>query len=129
MEIKTKFNIGDKVRTPTIYHKTRAIQCPFCGGKRYVVDGDNKLECEMCTGGIYSYDIPEKVWGHRMDVVGAAIRWRIKCIDGNFHRVEEVQICVQDNIYDFQKVRTISEDKLISADEVEEGDPVDESYY
>lgn len=130
MQFDTKFKIGDKVRTIATYHDPKSIPCPFCGGKGYITVDNIEMECEMCNeDGIYTYNIPKKVWGHTIDVVGAAIRPRFTYVNGDFKKVDELQICVSGSIYNMNGVKTIPEYKLIFADEVEEGDPVDESYY
>ena len=128
MQFDTKFKIGDKVRTIATRHEPKSIPCPFCGGVGYVTVDIIEMECGMCDeDGIYTYDMPKKVWGLTLNVVGAAIRSRFTYVDGEFKKVDDLQICVSGSIYNTNGVKTIPEDRLIFADEVEEGDPVDES--
>lgn len=50
MEIKTKFNVGDKVKV--LADPIIKTTCPFCKGQKFIMIGDTKLYCQNCDDGV-----------------------------------------------------------------------------
>lgn len=51
MEIKTKYNIGDKFYTDTFANRDyKTVKCPVCEGKEKLIINDFAFKCPKCYG-------------------------------------------------------------------------------
>ena len=62
MEIKTKFNLGDKVVGILHYMKEIFIPCSTCDGIRMIIIKDKKFECPDCYGEGGRTEYKTKAW-------------------------------------------------------------------
>lgn len=55
MELKTKYNVGQRVKIEAEYMYDK--ECPFCNGQGYLMINENKIRCKTCdsTGKLFFY--------------------------------------------------------------------------
>lgn len=55
MELKTKYNVGQRVKIEAEYMCDK--ECPFCNGQGYLMINSNKVKCKTCdsTGKLFFY--------------------------------------------------------------------------
>lgn len=55
MELKTKYNVGQRVKIEAEYMYDK--ECPFCNGQGYLMIDENKIRCKTCdsTGKLFFY--------------------------------------------------------------------------
>lgn len=120
MKFDTKYKIGDMVRRKIIRTDHKTIKCPFCDGKGFVVHEGQTIECESCDNGDYDFEVKTKCWSYPYRVIGAVMDEGILMFE------PKLKICVRGNFYQPNQTSMFPEDQLIMADQVNEGDPVNE---
>lgn len=75
MEIKTKYNLGDKVYQIHSYSKEEFAKCPACEGRGHVYVNEFKFTCEKC-------------YGHGGTAVYPPVKWHVSNEVGKIGKIE-----------------------------------------